>query len=103
MMIDHEFIHDQAKILVQEQQARDISDMRFEDISKESDIRFLYEDEFVDRWTGTFKDDNNDEKIYEVTYRYEADQFYVSVYTLKTCVPVDAPDMSCGAHCTVHV
>lgn len=83
-----------AITLVCEEQAREIEDLRFQDPITESDVNLLMDSSNDDRWEGIFQHDHNGERIYQISYRFKEQQFYISIYDLTACVKADAPYLS---------
>ena len=80
-----------ATTIVCEQQAREILDVKYEDFAKEEEITFLTDKVDEERWEGFFQYDGNSEKIYQVTYRFDTQQFFVTDFVMLSCTKADAP------------
>lgn len=77
--------------IVGEQQAREIADLRFEDIAEEDEITFLFDRADEEQWEGFYQYDGNAEKIYQVAYRFETQQFFITDFVMLSCTKADSP------------
>lgn len=73
--------------------AQHIPDIGLEDLPTEEDIHMFREDYDDERWTGFYQTDTNLEKIYEVSYRFDAEKFYVTTYTMTYCNKHEPPHL----------
>lgn len=83
-----------ATTIVCEQQSREVLDVRYEDFAEEDEIVFMGDREDEDQWIGLFQYTGNSEKIYEVSYRFSTQQFFVTDYVMLSCTKADSPHIN---------
>lgn len=55
----------------------------------ESEVHLVSDTDDEVRWTGLFTAENNAETIYEVSYLYSSQKFYLTEYVMRTCTSFD--------------
>lgn len=70
-----------------------IKDLALEDIPKPEEVHMLKEFDLYDeeKWSAIYQVETNLEKLYEVTYNYETQKFYVTTYLMTFCNPYEPP------------
>jgi len=68
-----------------------IQDLRLEDIPDPDEIHMIKDVVEDNQWTGWYTVETNAEKIYEVSYHYEKEVFYVTTYLMTVCKKYDPP------------
>lgn len=64
-----------------------------DDPTEEEEVHLLRDLEEENKWTGYFIAENNAEKIYEVSYHYGAQKFYLTEYVMRECIGMDPKDI----------
>lgn len=73
--------------------AQHILDLSIEDQPTEDEIHMLRDDLDEEKWTGFYQVETNLEKIYEVTYRFDTEKFYVTTYLMTYCNKHEPPHL----------
>ena len=70
-----------------------ILDVGLEDIPKPSEVHMLKEFDIYEeeRWSAIYQVETNMEKLYEVTYNFETNKFYITTYLMTICTKYDPP------------
>ena len=70
-----------------------ILDLALEDIPDPSEIHMLKEFDNFDeeKWSAIYQVETNLEKLYEVSYDFETNKFYVTTYFMTFCNKYDPP------------
>lgn len=94
-LLDLNDIRRDALELLQTDVSVHILDVGLEDVPTLDDIHLIGEeaDEGDECWIGYFKVDTNLERLYEVSYRYETEMFYITTYTMTFCKKYDPPHL----------
>lgn len=71
--------------------AQHIPDLALEELPTEDEIHMLKEESDEIRWTAIYQVETNLEKIYEVSYRYDSEKFYVTTYLMTFCNKHEPP------------
>ncbi len=73
--------------------AQHILDLKLEDLPNEDDICMLREDYDEEKWTAFYQTETNLERIYEVSYHFDVEKFYVTTYTITYCNKHEPPHL----------
>ena len=73
--------------------AQHILDLSLEDRPTEDEIHMLSDDFDEEKWTGFYQVETNLERIYEVSYRFDVEKFYVTTYTMTYCNKHEPPHL----------
>lgn len=70
-----------------------ILDLAMEDIPTPDEIHMLKDFDNYDeeRWTAIYQVETNMEKLYEVSYSFEANKFHITTYLMTFCNKYDPP------------
>lgn len=70
-----------------------ILDLGMEDIPSPDEIHMLKEFDNFDeeKWSAIYQVETNLEKLYEVTYNFETNKFYITTYLMTFCNKYDPP------------
>lgn len=80
-----------ATTIVSEQVTREIVDVTREDLPEEGEINLIGDRTYSNRWEGFFEYDGNSERIYQVSYRFDNKQFYITDFAMLSCTKADSP------------
>lgn len=71
-----------------------IKDLALEDLPTRDEIHMLREFDNFDeeKWSAIYQVETNLEKLYEVTYNFETNKFYVTTYLMAFCKKYDPPN-----------
>lgn len=71
-----------------------IKDLALEDLPTRDEIHMLKEFDNFDeeKWSAIYQVETNLEKLYEVTYNFETNKFYVTTYLMTFCKKYDPPN-----------
>ena len=59
----------------------------------EDEVHLLSDMDDENRWVGYFTAENTGEKIYEVSFVYEQQKFYLTEYMMRECIALDPKDI----------